>query len=161
MSNTEIYAIKKNGEPTMAGTTENSFRGGLFIWTKLCEKYNIEGGMFGGGFEKLWKLTDTGTLEAFENLTMKTTFDRVIAKKEDIPAILEAFEQFDKAFPGSSLLEQAEIIRNEILNNDEMIAVCWNQTSNTCTQWEPDYDDNDEEIHYNINTNDNHWFLTV
>ncbi|WP_028983311.1 hypothetical protein [Sporolactobacillus terrae] len=161
MSCTEIYGVKSNGEVTFIDETENSWRGGMHVWTKLCEKYGIRGGMF-GGFEKLWKMADTGKLLEFENVVLKSTFDNVVAKKEELPILLAAFREYDKQFPNSSLVEQCEIIEKEILKNDEMIAVCWNQTSVNSNPWIEDYnEETDEEIPYNLTTGNKHWFLTA
>ncbi|MGF7535032.1 hypothetical protein AAGG74_15285 [Bacillus mexicanus] len=155
MSYTEIYGVKTNGEVVFVGETKNAWRGAMHVWTKLCQKYNIEAGF--GGFQELWKLTDTGALDDFENITLKSTFDNVVVKKEDIPMLLEAFRLYESRFPNSSLLEQAEIIKKDILEDKEMIAVCWNQTSVNANPWTDGYDeDNEEKIPYNVLTGERH-----
>lgn len=161
MSYTEIYGVKSNGEVVFIGETKNAFRGAMHVWMKLCDKYGIQGGMF-GGYDRLWKMADKGTLSHAENIVLKSTFDNVVVKEEEIPMLLEAFKEYDKQFTGSSLLEQAEIIKEEILNNDEMIAVCWNQTSVNSNPWTDGYDeDKEEDIPYNVLTENRHWFLTA
>lgn len=160
MSSTEIYGVKSDGEVIFADETRNAWRGAMHVWNTLSEKYGIQGEMF-GGFQNLWKLADTGTLQDFENIVMKSTFDDVVVKKEDMPTLLKSFREYAKQYPNSSLSEQAEIIEREILNNDEMIAVCWNQTSVNENPWSDGYDEEaDEEISYNILTGKRHWFLT-
>lgn len=134
--------------------------GAMHVWVALSKTYNIQGGMF-SGLQKLWKLADTGTLVDFENTVMKSTFDNVMVKKENVKMLLSAFEEYDDKYPNSSLLEQAKIIEEEILNKQEMIAVCWNQTSVNGNPWTEGYDEeNDEEIPYNMLTGEKHWFLT-
>lgn len=161
MSETVIYGVKSNGEVIFVDEVENSYRGAIHVWQRLCEKYEIEGSMF-GGFQKLWKLTDKEVLTKAENIVLKSTFDNVIVKKEDIPLLLEAFKEYDKNFPNSSLLEQAVIIEENILNNVEMIGVCWNQTSINSNPWLFDYnDEKDEEIPYNVFKGETHKFLNL
>ena len=169
MSYTEIYGIKNNGEVAFVNETKNAWRGAMHVWNRLCEKYEIKGAMF-GGFQELWKMANTGALADFENTVLKSTFDNVVVKKEEIPMLLEAFREYDKHFPESSLVEQAEIIENEILNDDEFMGVCWNQTSVNRNPWlietEPTEDDEEEEeddsesAPYNILSGEKHWFLT-
>jgi hypothetical protein len=159
MSYTEIYGAKKNGEIVLVNETKNAWRGAMHVWDKLSEKYGVTGGLL-SGFNQLWKMADTGKLLDFENVVMKSTFDDVIVKKENIPALLTAFREYDNHFPNSSLLEQAEIIEKEILNDDEMLAVCWNQTSVNCNPWTEGYDEEtEEEIPYNILNGERHWSL--
>ncbi|MEK4879452.1 MULTISPECIES: hypothetical protein [Paenibacillus] len=159
MSYTEIYGATKDGEVVFVNETRNAWRGAMHVWDKLSEKYGVSGGLF-SGFNQLWKMADTGKLLDFENVVMKSTFDDVIVKKENIPSLLEAFKEYDKHFPDSSLLEQAEIIEKEILSDDEMLAVCWNQTSVNSNPWTEGYDEETEEdIPYNILTGERHWSL--
>ncbi len=161
MSYTEIYGVKNTGEVIFVDEIKNSWRGAMHVWTNLSEKYGIQGGMF-DGFQQLWKLADTETLDDFENTVLKSTFDNVVVKKEFIPILLDAFREYENQYPNSSLSEQAEIIEKEILEDDEMIAVCWNQTSVNRNPWREGYDeDKDEEIPYNILKGNRHWFLTM
>lgn len=160
MSYTEIYGIKKNGDVVFVDETDNAFRGAMHVWNRLCDKYNIPGGMF-GGFQDLWKKADTGFLSDAENTVLKSTFDNVVVKKEDIPMLLEAFKEYDEQFPNSSLLAQAHIIKKEILQDDDMIGVCWNQTSVNSNPWTEYDDEADESIPYNVLEGNRHWSLTA
>lgn len=156
MSSTEIYGVKSNGDVILVGDTENAFRGAMHIWSNLSKKYNIEGSML-GGFQKLWKKVDTEFLTSNESLILKSTFDNVIIKKQNIPLLIEAFKEYDKEFPYSSLLEQIEIIEDEILNDENIIALCWNQTTVNSSPW-ISYNEKDEEVYYNVLTDDKHWY---
>lgn len=159
MSYTEIYGVKKNGEVIFVGETRNAWRGAMHVWDKLCDKYGISGGLF-SGFENLWKMADKGILTQAENTVLKSTFDNVVVIKGDIPMLLQAFKEFDNQFPNSSLPEQGEIINDEILNDEDMIGVCWNQTSVNENPWTDGYDeDEDEEIPYNVLKGKRHWFI--
>ena len=161
MSYTEIYGALTDGEVAFIGEAKNAWLGAMHVWSELSKKYGIEGGLF-GGFTDLWKLADTGKLEDFENIVLKSTFDNVVVKKEDIPNLLKAFDQYDKTYPKSNLKEQAEIIKEYALENDVMTAVCWNQTSVNGNPWTDGYDEEaDEEIPYNILKGDRHWYMTT
>lgn len=161
MSAVEIYGFNTIGEAVYVSDVGNAFRGAMHVWMRLSEAYGIEGGMF-GGFQKLWKLADTGTLEDFENTVMKSTFDNVVVAKSEIPALIEAYRAYDIKYPGSNLLEQAVIFEHEILSDKDMTAVCWNQTDVNESPWIDGYDEEKEEaIPYNILTGRKHWFLSI
>lgn len=159
MSETVIYGVKSNGEVEFVGETRNAWRGAMHVWTRLSEAYGIQGG-FLGGFEKLWKMADKGRLKDFENTTLKSTFDNVVVWKEDIPKLIAAFKEFEEKYPNSSLWEQAKIIEDDIINDEDMIGVCWNQTSVNRNPWREGYDEEtDEPIPYNVLKGNRHWFL--
>lgn len=159
MSATEIYGVKSDGTIGYVGEARNAFRGAMHVWSSLCDKYRISGGVF-GGYQELWKLADKNILEEFENIVMKSTFDNVIIKKEYIPLLLESYKEYDKQFPNSNLIEQGEIIQDEILNNKDMIAVCFNQTSVNSNPWSMGYDEElEEDIPYSILNGEKHWFI--
>jgi len=159
MSYTEIYGVKTNGEVVFVDEVRNAFAGAFHVWQSLADAYGIQGGML-GGFNQLWKMADKGVLKDFENITMKATFDNVVVKKEDVPNLLQAFKEYDKTYPNSNLPEQARIISEEILLDEDFIGVCWNQTSVNSNPWVEGYDvEMDEEIPYNVLNGKRHWFL--
>jgi len=160
MSYTVIYGIKLNGDVVFVSETDNAFRGAMHVWMQLCDKYNISGSLF-EGFDELWKIADKGILDQFENIVLKSTFDNVVVMKDNIPMLLDAFREYDKMFSGSTLHEQAEIIEKDILINEDMIGVCWNQTSVNGNPWTDGHDEDDEEIPYNTSNGAKHWFLTA
>lgn len=161
MSSTEIYGVKKNGDVVFIAETSNSWRGAMRVWTKLSEKYGIKGSLF-QGFSGLWETADTGVLTPAENIVLKSTFDYVIVQKGDIPLLLEAYREYDRIYPGSSLKEQADIIETEIIENDDWIGVAWNQTSINASYWSIAYDEEkDEEIPYNLFEGGSHRFINI
>ncbi|MFJ8528514.1 hypothetical protein [Bacillus sp. NPDC094106] len=160
MSETVIYGVKLNGEVEFVGETRNAWKGAMHVWTNLAKAYAVEEGLELERFRNLWRMTDKGILTDFENIVMKSTFDNVIVKKEDIPKLVDAFRQYDKKYPNSSLLEQANIIEGDILNDQEMMGVCWNQTSINRNPWVDGYDEENEEyIPYNVQCGNRHWYL--
>lgn len=160
MSATEIYGVQSNGEIVYIGETRNAFRGAMHVWDTLCTKYGIGGGMF-GGYQELWKLADKGVLTPSENIVMKSTFDNVVVKKENIPGLLAAFREYGREYSNSSYLEQAGLVEEFVVSDEAMAGVCWNQTSVNENPWIDGYDEETEEyIPYSISTGSKHWFLT-
>src|SRR5690625_3399276 len=132
----------------------------MHVWSKLSQKYGVDGGIF-GGFEGLWEMANQGKLNEHECIAVRSTFDNVIVKKEELPMMIDAYLEDDKEFSNSSLLEQVVIITDQLLNNEEMRGVCWNQTSVNSNPW-ADYDEEkDEEVPYNIFEGERHWFLNT
>ncbi len=183
MSYTEIYKFKKNGEAEFLDETKIAFRGAMMVWMKLEEKYlpslspplwasteeeksryhsRTSKMMFGNEgphpMQPIWDLGRDEKVDKHERIVMLTTFDNVLARKEDLPQIIEAFNSLDFE---STLPEQAEILKT-VLDDDDCIAIGWNQTSVCGDTWinYGGYDEeNDEEIPYNINTGERHWFI--
>lgn len=156
MSTTEIYGVKDNGDVVKVGETDQALRGAMFIWTQLGKRYNAGGIM---DFSPLWALQDSPQMEANHSLVLKTTFDGAVVMKDEIPKVLAAFSAFDAEFPGSSLPKQADIIERKILHNDDMMGVCWSQTSSLAHAWEVQDDETDAYIPYNVNEQTEHWVV--
>lgn len=154
MSTTEIFGIKENGDVVKVGETEDAMRGAMFIWGQLSGEYNAGNVM---DFSPLWELCDTPRMKDKDSLVLKTTFDNVVFMQEDIEEMLDAFADFDNKHPGSSLPEQAELIREKILNDDNMIGVCWNQISSIPNAWKVTSPQDNQLEPYNINEQSEHW----
>lgn len=157
MSYTEMFGFDKNGDAYYLEDIENAWRGGMAIWNILYEKYFGEKfPMFGsGGFENLNKKFDI--MPEHEQIALQTTYDFALVKRENFSQVVDAFRKFEGE---TSLKEQADVIE-EALNNENCIAIGWNQTSVNDDNWVCyDYDeDKDESIPYNINKGNKHWFL--
>ncbi|MFW5962405.1 MAG: hypothetical protein ACOCQR_02205 [bacterium] len=179
MSYTEIYVVKKNGDVEVYAEIINAWRGAMAIWDILEEKHlppfrpsfvpctipddeieeyltykpkrarsiNIN------DTKEIWDLASCDHIPFLDKIVLCTTFDKVIVKKENIQKVIDAFNSFEGQ---TSLKEQAEIL-TKILEEDEYIGVTWNQTS-VVRGWGK-HNEEDEYEHYNINTNDDHWFL--
>lgn len=160
MSETVIYGVKSNGVVEFIGETKNAWRGAMHVWVKLSKAYGIEDDSDSERFRSLWRMADKGILTNFENIVLKSTFDNVVVKKEDIPKLTDAVREYDKKYPNSSLLEQITIIEDTILKDQAMIGICWNQTSINRNPWVDGYDEeNGEGIPYNVQTGNRHWYL--
>lgn len=91
-------------------------------------------------------------------VALASTFDNVIIKKENMPKLISAFREFRGE---TSIKEQADIIE-KMLNDENCIAVGFNQTSvndDTWTNFGGYDEEKDEEIPYNILTGERHWEL--
>lgn len=177
MSYTEIYKFKKDGNAYIIGETKNSWRGAMAVWDILEQKYlppffpdwafakdksySRSSEMSkddGGAMKEVWELYNGDKITASEKITLGTTFDNVIVMKNDIPKVIEAFRNFEGQ---TSLKEQADILEHA-LNDDDLMAVAWNQTSVNGDSW-ANYGGYDtlaeEDIPYNILTQDKHWDL--
>lgn len=137
MSYTEIYSIGKN-HCEKIGETKNAWRGAMYVWNQIAEKY------FGlksfPHFDeslqrKIWNAGNYHHLTEAELIVLASTMDDASVKKSDIPKLIKAFEEYHKEHPNSSFLEQAEIIKNAELLDDQKIS--WNQTSVNWYKYRP------------------------
>ena len=94
--------------------------------------------------QEIWDLADDLRLSRHERIVLHTTFDHCLVKKEDIPVVVKAFRTFEGE---TSLPEQADIL-DHIAQEDDVIAVGWNQTSISADNWGCFGDYNQEEGDY-------------
>lgn len=168
MSSTEIFGFNKQGEAYFYDEVKNSWRGGMAIWRILEEKY-LPPYMFGfspsrcsgsnvEAMGEIWDLVLNENVTETDKICLATTFDKSLVKKEDIPKIVKAFREFDGE---TSLKEQADILE-EMYQDEDCIAVGWNQTSvngdNWCTKGGYD-EEEDDCIPYNCLTMEEHCWL--
>ena len=158
MSYTEIHGVASNGEVAFVGQTGNSWKGAYHVWSNLSEKYKVD-------IDKLEYLIDTDRIAEFESLILKSLGYMIVVSKVDIPILLKAFKEYDEAYPGSTLIEQGEIIEEVIMKDDNMIGVCWNQSSIEFGLWtvglEHDDEGEVEYVPYNILRDQGHNYLNV
>lgn len=173
MSYTEIYKVLKNGDVHFLGEVKNSFRSAMKIWDILDSKYLPEYepyyrfnsidkyyrtmDMKGEAVKEVWNLVDRDDVDINDKLCLISTFDNVIFLKEDLPSLLNAFQNFNTE---TSLIEQADIIENELLNNKDLIGIAWNQTSVNAGAWEIYDEDGEYERCYNIYIDSNHYLYS-
>lgn len=176
MSYTEIYKFKKNGDAELFAEVKNAFRGAMAIWVNIEKRYlpkyvpewamgdtsqdysrtsNID------DIKEIWDLFSNDKISVTDKIVLGTTFDNVIVMKEDLPKIIESFRNFEGE---TSLKEQADLIETAYKNDDDLIAVAWNQTSVIGDAWETDEFGVDENglqyyVPYNLFKHDKHWNL--
>lgn len=142
----------------------------MAIWQRLEEKYlppyfskyaHIETSrcysMDGEAMNDIWRLANSKRVSEDDKICLLTTFDNVLVKKEDMQKVIDAFRNFDGE---TSLKEQADILE-EMLKDDDCIAVGWNQTSVNCDAWDKyEYDEETDEYKpYNCLSGDKHGWL--
>lgn len=186
MSYTEIFGFDKEGNAYSYGEVKNAFRGAMAIWSILEDKYlppfipeyakamgikTIEDAervlgyktsrctaiMEDGPIKEVWNLADNKEVSEVDRICLLSTFDRSLVKRENLVRLIKAF----RAFVGdTSLKEQADIIE-EMMKDENCIAVGWNQTSVNCDTWESySYDEeNDETVPYNCLKQAEHYWV--
>jgi hypothetical protein len=185
MSYTEIYGFDKKGNAYFQGEVKNACRGAMAVWRILEEKYlpayrpffvpvHVPDSMIeqflgykpircsevfdDNAMKSIWQLVNDNRLKDYEKIVLASTFDYVIIKKENLPKLISAFRKFEG---NTSLKEQADIIE-EMMNDENCIAVGFNQTSVNGDTWTNigGYDtETDEHLPYNIFTDNKHWEL--
>lgn len=178
MSYTEIFTFDKKGNASQYGEVKNAFRGAMQVWNLLDfkylppfiptwalnlpvreERYHRSSDFMGGGLKEVWSLFDNPDISETDKIVLGTTFDNVVVMKENLQSVIDAFRAFEGE---TSLKEQADILE-EALNDEDVIAVAWNQTSVNGGAWETgdvfyDEDGDEQLVPYNL-SGDKHWDL--
>jgi hypothetical protein len=156
MSDTILFVILKNGDVKEYAEFENAHRGAYLIWDFFCETYFHESASnIMATFPKendrskeVWGLWRSPAVPEHRRIVMASTFDGIMVKKEDLGKLACAFDTMAKEMedPGH-LPEQAKVIRS-LQSRDDIIGICWNQTSVNSDVWRKfpvnDDDENDE-----------------
>lgn len=165
MSYMRIFAINKKGDLLEFAVFGNSHRGATLLWDYYSKKffpnrmYSIicwnekEQGEF-------WDLVKNPRLSENEKITLYHTYDRVMVKKKNIPRLIEAFNDIGKRMEDSGhLLNQIPSLKKVIKMND-IIGVCWQQTSISCDAWDDGwvYDSEDDEDGRPFNIFKDKWY---
>lgn len=145
MSYTEIFKFDKQGNSESIEEVHNSWRGSPAIWEFMGNKYCGHGAsMFDiEKMREIWNLVDNSSVPTTERIVLFTTLDKCLVKKENLEKVIGAFREFEG---NTSLSEQADILE-ELLSDDNCIAIGWHQNSISCEQWF-DYNCLDNTDHY-------------
>lgn len=157
MSETELYAVYKNGDVKYYEGVNNSWLGGMHVWNTLNEKYGFNEGLF-TGFEKTFGSFNKGRYENYEDIVLGSTFDHVLVKKENFNQLIDNFKLYIENTNGGNFSKQIEVIK-QMKNDGDIIAVGWCQTSVTGDLWDEYDEETGENSPYNINEGDKHWYL--
>src|SRR5690606_16780527 len=106
---------------------------------------------------EILKLFDDNKVSFVDKIVLGSTFDNVVVEKQDFDKLINAFEKFEG---DTNLKEQAGIIK-KMMEDDNCIAVAWNQTGISGNTWD-NYSYNektDESEPYNLFKQNDHWFL--
>lgn len=175
MSYTEIFAFK-NGKSKLAEEVNNAFRGAMAIWGEM-EKQHLSpiyaswdatkqisraSSMDQGKMKEIWNMASDKNIPLDERLVLSTTFDKVLVKRENLPRLIEAFKNFENTYKEKTSLPEQTSILEAFLDDEDVMAVGWNQTSVNGDNWNNfgGYDEDEgEPIPYDINSMSEHWFL--
>lgn len=186
MSYTEMFKFDKQGNAKLFAETKNAWRGAMAIWNYLEETYlpayrpsyvpesvpDSEVEDYCGykptrcsallnqneALQEVWNLSFSPDIAEEDKIVLYTTFDRCLVKKANFPAVIKAF----RAFKGvTSLPEQAQVLE-QLLQDEDCIAVGWNQTSINSDSWgNYSYDEETEEdVPYNCLHRRKHYWIT-
>lgn len=187
MSYTEIFGFDKDGNAYSAGEVQNAWRGAWSVWTYFEDKYlplyipdyikytiwykpNMSNeeviskngfkptrlNSNDGSIQEIWNLVDDTSISVNERIVLMTTFDKVLVKKENLQQVINAFNSFPNK--DTSLKQQAQILQT-LLNDNNCIAVGWNQNSVCADNW-TNFNKVDDTIKpYNCLKQDEHCWL--
>ncbi len=154
MSYTEIYGVYTNGDVKKIGEVRNAFRGAMSVWEHLEYKYlKTKSSSYTDIKNPLWSLYKRDDLSLSEKIVLLSTYDRAIVYKKDLDMLYDAYDKFEAT---TSLKEQSDVIKEYLPLDDDVIGVCWNQTSVNTDTWFTDREiiENNEYVGrspYNIN----------
>jgi len=170
MSYTTLYKVSQTGKIKTYRDYRNAFRSAWLVWDTMSKLYlgrdAIEFTLSGDrSLQPVWDLWKDPNVHESHRIVMASTFDRVMVRRENLDRLVLAYDAYADAVedPGH-ILEMAHALR-ELAQDEDCLAVCWQQTSvsedlwiipvtcPTCGQ------DMDESRPYDINLDNNHWFL--
>jgi len=163
MSRTELYRIDALGDVHLEAEFSNAFRGAYLVWQQMCQRYlhqdMIPLFLRDDRMQEVWDLWKDQTIPLAHRIVMASTFDNVMIRREELPRLIEAIEEYAQVFDPGTLLEQADKLR-ELAQGGDTIAVCWNATSVCANPWWCSGNDEDDEGRpYNIYQDTGHRFL--
>ena len=139
MSNCQLFIVRRNGDVELFREVGNALGSAFLIWKSLSDKYKLDFKLgenkSTGGVEKLVYNTNT---PLFERIALVHTFEGVWVKRENMPALINALEDFValNLSPnlGSTLQGMTTALRQAFLLQD-VIGVALNQTSGSKPFW--------------------------
>lgn len=186
MSSTEIFCFNKDGFCCQEYAIKNAWRGAMAVWGILEEKYlppyrprYVPDDMSMQEFEQLygfkpsrlsitsvsekenpaneiWNLFADIGIEPIDRIVLGTTLDYVLVRRDEIGKVIDAFRHFSGE---TNLKEQADIL-SEIMKDENISAVGWNQTSVCADTWmNAGPFEEGEHKPYNYLEQDDHWWL--
>lgn len=140
MSAVEIYAIRPNGEAVDYGDVGGAMACAPLIWSELCGRYLNDpyGYLVKKTQDRLWRLFyEPGPISQTDRICLGFTFDDVWVKRENLPGLADALEEFWKGLGKDyvpTIPAVVEKLRAAIA--EDIRGVCFNQTSVNGNPWE-------------------------
>ncbi len=178
MSYMRIFVIKKNGDLESVKKFGNSHRGGPLLWDWIERKYmpydksKWEFSVFihrdKEGMDKFWKLVEDDRLPEYQRIALYHTYDGVMVKKENLKRLVDALEMMASDMEDCGhLLDQVDFLKGKVLDRNDILGICWQQSSTVGSAWGSEgviYDENENSRPFNIykdNYHDQHWLFDV
>lgn len=170
LGQTHIYGFRAKGACRIIGSTDRAMRSAAQVWLALGKKHfdwSVENTRQALTDEvlstQLWELVERDDVLLFDRILLGITFDDVLVRREDVPAlqvIMRSFEPLEGH--GCTLAEQADILDKL---PDDVVAVGWQHDSLSECYWMRLEDcpscgrEMDEERPYDLGTDREHRFL--
>lgn len=164
VSYTTLYKVPESGEIELAGEFHNSHRGAMLVWMLMSEAYLHRPFSLSNDVQSAkptWNLWKNPDVRLSDRIVMASTFDKIMVKRENIPRLVQAIEDYSRRFDPGTLLKQACILK-ELASDETCFAVCWNQTSVCADAWYVPGETDDEEWRpFDLSRDHDygHWFL--
>ena len=163
MSYTEIYKVPEKGEIESYADVNNAGRGAYLIWSGVYKHY------IGNKFN-LWKddhcksvsyLVKDNDVHINDRIVIATTLENMMIRRENLPLLINAMEDFGNRHDNGNLPEQVEHLK-ALVQDSTCFAVCWNQTNGDA--WEVNSGEIDEDGEkvwrmYDVSKDNVHLFL--
>lgn len=162
MSYTEMFTVSKDGSVEWAAEFKNAFLGAMHVWTEMGKTYlqqEVWRMMFYQNMNPVWDLWKDEKVPLDFRIVLLATFDNAMVRKPLFVRLAKAMESFADRFGPGSLREQAAVL-HALVSDDEVCAVCWNQTSVNASPWWVHDSDDEEGRAYDISRDKKHWFLS-
>lgn len=169
-----ILLVPEKGPIEEGRDFRNAWLGAMAVWVAIGEKYlggkyNCETGcgfnaMNESQMKAMWAMfgRPEAPLTWAERVALGTTFDRAMARWENLPLLAKAFRQVIQDAPdlvGSHCAGWADYY-DELLKGKPYYAVCWYHTSCGEDLWYSDRaDEDDEHERYDVARDSGHWYL--
>ena len=167
MSYTTLYLVPESGEIRTYREYHNASRFAWLVWDTMSKLYlhkgaiefMISGNHADDALQPVWDLWKNPNVPMNHRLVMASTFDRVMVRRENLPRLADAYEQYSKAVkdPGH-ILTMVNDLRS-LANDPACLAACWCQTSVSSDAWRVRESLEDDSRLYDVSLDNDHWFL--
>jgi hypothetical protein len=160
MSCATLHGFNRDGIIYSINDYRNAWHGAMLVWMEMAKKYGIPNGERITYDEKVanqvWSLPKNKDMTEADRITLMTTFDHFIVYKQDFPALIAAMKESATWLPENChIIKQAEDVEKAI-NDEDLIAVAWTQTSVADCWGSGQYDEHGESVPYNLNKHTQH-----
>lgn len=161
MSYTTLYKVCQDGCVIEHSRYRNSHQAAMLVWDNMARKYLGQPAskyMLDQQMQCVWNLWKNPDVHESERILMAATFDQVMVKRENFQRLIDAIRECGCLFAGHFYQQVRAVV--SFRDDNDCIAICWQQTSVARPAWQVYGDDDEEEgRQYNIFEDEGHWFL--